>query len=103
MSNLTPNPTLMGRTALIAHVHGAGFGSKRQATEVVDYVIGAIAAALRRGETVQLREFGAFQVKETAARQGRNIQTGELHTIPARRRVVFKPSKALLPQTETPA
>lgn len=100
MSNPTPN--LLTRSALAANVNRAGFGSKRQAAEIVDCVLGQIAAALRRGETVRLSEFGTFKVKAAAARQGRNIQTGELHTIPARRRVVFKPSKALLPQETQP-
>ena len=100
MSN--PNPPILGRVALIDRIHDAGFGSKGQAAEAVVCVLGQIAAALNRGETVQLREFGTFAVRDSAARQGRNIQTGELHAIPAKRRVAFKPSKSLL-ATETAA
>lgn len=102
MSNPNPNPIILGRAALIDRMHSTGYGSKSQAGEVIDFVLGQITNALRRGETVRFREFGVFQIKETAARQGRNIQTGELNAIPAKRRVAFKPSKSLL-TTETAA
>ena len=62
----------------------------------VDALFATLADALRRGETVQLKGFGAFSVIETAPRGGRNPRTGESIAIPARRRVRFKPSKSLL-------
>ena len=61
-----------------------------------DALIDTIAAALKRGETVQLKGFGTFSVAETKPRTGRNPRTGKLIAIPARRRVRFKPSKSLL-------
>ena len=56
----------------------------------------SIATALKAGDAVDLRGFGTFKVKDTAARTGRNLRTGELMEIPAGRRVTFKASKLLL-------
>lgn len=61
-----------------------------------DALIDTIAAALKRGEQVQLKGFGSFSVVQTRPRTGRNPRTGEPVAIPAGRRVRFKPSKSLL-------
>ena len=55
----------------------------------------SIAGALERGEKVDLRGFGSFQVSGKKERQGRNPKTGETLTIAARNAAVFKPSKEL--------
>jgi len=39
--------------------------------------------------------FGKFQLKTVSERKGRNPQTGEEITIPAHKKVVFKPFKPL--------
>ena len=44
---------------------------------------------------IDLRGFGTFSVRESAARTGRNPQTGEPIQIPARRVPTFKPGKEL--------
>lgn len=58
--------------------------------------IDEVAAALRRGESVTIREFGTFSVVETPARMGRNPGTGEAVEIKAGRKVKFKASPKLL-------
>ncbi|MBI4227440.1 MAG: integration host factor subunit beta [Candidatus Omnitrophica bacterium] len=50
-----------------------------------------IVAALSRGETVELRNFGIFKVKTRKGRTGRNPRTGEKVPVPPKRVVVFKP------------
>jgi len=50
---------------------------------------------LVKGEKVDLRGFGSFQVSGKKERQGRNPRTGETLTIAARNVAVFKPSKEL--------
>lgn len=61
--------------------------------------LNALLAILRdemeKGGCVVLTGWGAFRVKDYAARTGRNPQTGEAIHIPAGRRVVFTPGKAL--------
>lgn len=48
-----------------------------------------------QGEKVQLIGFGNFEVRERAARQGRNPQTGETIQIKASKVPAFKAGKAL--------
>lgn len=67
--------------------------------------LNALLAVLRdemeKGGCVVLSGWGAFRVKDYAARTGHNPQTGETIHIPAGRRVVFTPGKAF--QFDTPA
>ena len=55
----------------------------------------AEATELTAGEKVQLIGFGNFEVRERAARQGRNPQTGEAISIAASKVPAFKAGKAL--------
>jgi DNA-binding protein HU-beta len=70
--------------------------TERDAKASVDAVIDTIQYELRAGGIVEFKGFGSFSVIEQPERQGRNPQTGEQITIPAGKRVKFKPSKALL-------
>lgn len=54
-----------------------------------------IEEACRNGETVSVRGFGTFSLKETKARQGRNPQTGDTIEIPAGKKISFKNSASL--------
>lgn len=54
-----------------------------------------IREALIKGEEVPLASTGKFKVKAMAAKVGRNPKTGEAVEIPAKRKVVFLPAKAL--------
>ena len=51
--------------------------------------------ALKNGEKVQLVGFGTFEVRQRAARKGRNPQTKAEIKIPASKAPVFKAGKAL--------
>ena len=61
-----------------------------QAEEVVDAILYEIKNALRHGDSVILRRFGSFQVRDKKARIGRNPQTGQEAAILPRRVVLFK-------------
>lgn len=54
-----------------------------------------IGAELATGEKVSLAGFGSFEVRDRAARIGRNPQTGAPLEVPAHRSVVFRPAAAL--------
>lgn len=69
--------------------------TKKDATVAVDAVFGSIQDFLTEGEKVQLIGFGNFEVRERAARKGRNPQTGDEIEIPASKVPAFKPGKAL--------
>ncbi|MCT6848899.1 MAG: HU family DNA-binding protein, partial [Apilactobacillus kunkeei] len=57
--------------------------TKKDATAAVDAVFDSIQGSLAKGEKVQLIGFGNFEVRERAARKGRNPQTGAEIQIPA--------------------
>lgn len=59
--------------------------------KVVQKTLEAIVASLAKGETVELRNFGIFKVKQRKGRTGRNPRTGEKVPVPPKRVVVFKP------------
>lgn len=62
---------------------------------VTDAVFTVIADQVCNDDTVNIPGFGIFAAKERPAHTGRNPATGETVEIPAKRVVVFKPSKAL--------
>lgn len=80
---------------LIAKVAEATELTKKDAAVAVDAVFAAVTDYLANGEKVQLIGFGNFEVRERAARKGRNPQTGKEIQIPASKVPAFKPGKAL--------
>lgn len=69
--------------------------TKKAAKETVQLVLDTVAAQLVAGNTVRLSGFGTFEVKDVAARTGRNPSTGEELQIEATKRVGFKAATAL--------
>ena len=85
----------MNKTDLINVVAAEAGLSKKDSEAAVNATLAAIANALKEGDKVQLIGFGTFEVKEAAAREGRNPKTGEAIPIPAAKRPAFSASKAL--------
>jgi DNA-binding protein HU-beta len=69
--------------------------SKAAATRALDTVFSGITEALKKGDQVTLVGFGTFQVRDRAARTGRNPKTGEAIQIAASKNPAFKAGKAL--------
>ena len=85
----------MNKTDLIDAVASEADVSKAEAARVVDALIDSITRALKKGDTETLVGFGTFQVRERAARSGRNPKTGETIKIGASKNPAFKAGKAL--------
>lgn len=85
----------MNKTELINAVAEASELSKKDATKAVDAVFDTILEALKAEDKVQLIGFGNFEVRERAARKGRNPQTGKEIKIAAKKVVKFKPGTEL--------
>ncbi|AJA41324.1 DNA binding protein [Geobacillus virus E3] len=68
---------------------------KKDVTAVINTTFDKITETLKNGDKVKLFGFGNFEVRERAARKGRNPQTGEEIEIPATKSPAFKPAKAL--------
>lgn len=69
--------------------------TKKNAETIVNAVFNSIKQELSNGEKVQLIGFGTFEVRDRAARNGRNPQTGAQIKIPASKVPAFKPGKSL--------
>jgi DNA-binding protein HU-beta len=85
----------MKKSDLVDTISGRAGLPKGQVQQMVDDVFDLIAEGLSKGEKIDLRGFGTFSVRDSAARTGRNPQTGEAISIPARRVPGFKPGKEL--------
>jgi nucleoid DNA-binding protein len=67
----------------------------RQTRKLTGRIIGALAAALAAGETVELRGLGTLDVREHAERRAHKPRTGEEVIVPARRYVFFTAGREL--------
>ncbi len=73
---------------------------KKEAHELVDLFFQELVASLAAGEQVKLSGFGNLNILDKKARPGRNPQTGEDVTIPARRVVTFRSAPKLKARVE---
>lgn len=85
----------MNKAELVAKVAEKAGITKKDAEKAVAGIFAAVQDALVEGGKVQVLGFGTFEVKERAARTGRNPQTGEELQIAASKNPSFKPGKAL--------
>ncbi len=88
----------MTKTDLVNVVAAESGISKKDTETVVNAALDAIANALKDGDKVQLIGFGTFEVKDVAAREGRNPKTGEVIKIEASKKPSFTASKVLKDQ-----
>ena len=85
----------MNKAELIAQVAEKSDLTKKDAERAVSALIETVEEALVKGDRVQLVGFGTFEIREHAARKGRNPQTGQEIDIAATRVPVFKAGKSL--------
>jgi DNA-binding protein HU-beta len=85
----------MNKSELVEAVAAATDSGKSSAAASVDAVLDSITSALRQGDKVALTGFGTFEVRNRAARTGRNPQTGETIQVKASKAPAFKAGKAL--------
>lgn len=85
----------MNKTELIAAVAEKAGASKKDAEKLVNATFDVITESLKKGDKVALVGFGNFEVRQRAAREGRNPQTKAKVKIPACKVPAFKAGKAL--------
>lgn len=86
---------IMNKSDLVNEVAERTELSKKDAGTAVDAVFQTIMDSLGEGERVQIIGFGNFEVRDRAARKGRNPQTGEEIQIAATKVPAFRAGKAL--------
>lgn len=94
MANLTKRDLVVqisNETGMVQH----------QVFDVIQRTLDHITDALAKGDNVELRNFGIFEVRLTKPRVGRNPnQPGSSFVIPARATVKFKSGKIMRQRTE---
>lgn len=85
----------MNKTELVKAVAERAELTQKDAAKVLDAVFDTITQTLAKEEKIQLIGFGTFEVRDRAARKGRNPQTGEEIDIAASKVPAFKAGKEL--------
>ena len=85
----------MNKSELIDAVASQSGVSKADAGKTIDAFFEVLTSALKSGDKVSWPGFGSFSTSESAARTGRNPQTGEAVDIAASTRMKFTPSSTL--------
>ena len=85
----------MHKTDLIKEIAKETGLSQKDSGNALDATLKAITKALKKKDSVTLIGFGTFKTVKTAARKGRNPQTGKEIQIKASNRVKFSVGKAL--------
>jgi len=66
---------------------------KKDATKIVNVFFDTISNAIAKGERVELRGFGVFDVKKREARIARNPKNGDVVAVPAKKVPFFRMGK----------
>ena len=85
----------MNKTELVAAIAEKANLTKKDSEAALVAMVEAVTEALAKGDKVQVIGFGSFEVKNRAARTGRNPKTKEAIEIPASVVPTFKAGKAL--------
>jgi len=86
----------MTKRDLVLGITGETGLAQKHVIQVVQRTLDYISEAVAKGSTVELRNFGVFQIKLRKARVGRNPnQPGSQVQIPSRAVVKFKPGLAM--------
>lgn len=84
----------MNRTQLVEAISTKAELTKKDTETFLNAYIEAVTEAMQAGDKVTLVGFGTFEVRERAAREGRNLRTGEPMHIPATKYPAFKAGKS---------
>ena len=85
----------MNKTGLISSIAAKSGLNKKNSEASLNAFIASVEESLKSGDKVVLVGFGTFEVRNRAARKGRNPQTKMEITIPASKAPVFKAGKVL--------
>ncbi len=85
----------MNKTELVDKIAEKSGLTKKDSEKALSAIINSVEEALINNDKVQLVGFGSFEVKQRAARKGRNPQTMEEIDIPESKVPAFKAGKDL--------
>ena len=85
-----PELRTITKKELVARIAERTRQTKVVAKEIIQMFLDEIIEELGRGNRLEFREFGVFEIKERAARKAQNPRTLEKVSVPAKRVVKFK-------------
>ncbi len=85
----------MNKAELISSIAAKSGLNKKNSEAALNAIIASVEESLAKGDNVVLVGFGTFEVRERAARKGRNPQTKKEIMIPASKAPAFKAGKGL--------
>ncbi|MDI9501074.1 MAG: HU family DNA-binding protein [Bacillota bacterium] len=85
----------MNKAELISSIAAKSGLNKKNSEAALNAIIASVEESLAKGDKVVLVGFGTFEVRERAARKGRNPQTKKEIMIPASKAPAFKAGKGL--------
>ena len=83
-------PRTITKKELVARIAEKTNQTKVVAKDIIQMFLDEIITELSRGNRLEFREFGVFEIKERAARKAQNPRTLEKVDVPAKRVVKFK-------------
>lgn len=89
----------MNKSDLIKRIsENSGFSSEK-VRSVINAFIKILINKVIQGESIKFQRFGKWHIKSRAPRRSYNIVTQSVESLPAKRTIVFSPSKELCKQT----
>ena len=88
----------MLKSELVAEVSKKTGISKTRLPQIIHAVLDTIKEKMESGDSITFIGFGTFKIVDRAERKGRNPSTGEEMSVPAKKALVFKPSKVFVKQ-----
>ena len=85
----------MTKSDLIEHLCQVEKLPKGRAELLVNIIFDSMEQSLRRGERIEIRGFGSFEIREYRAYEGRNPRTGTAVAVKPKRLPFFKVGKEL--------
>ena len=91
---MTKQPTLT-KADLIEEVLNITELPRKESETIVETIFDSIIAALQKGEKIEIRGFGSFEIRRYKAYEGRNPRTGSPVGVNPKRLPFFKVGKEL--------
>lgn len=85
----------MNKSELIEAISQAVNLPHREASSITNTILETMIETLADGDSIEIRGFGSFVIKEYDAYQGRNPKTGEKIEVPPKKLPFFKVGKEL--------
>lgn len=93
MPNRDSNKQLHSKSHQINNLADAFGMTRRQAAEILEFVMGDIEGAIMESKEVRIPGVGTLYVKDVAERKRMNPHSKELYVYPAHKRIALRPSK----------